>query len=61
MHVQTADLFGTPSRSPGTDRLFEASIQWATRIICKVDEHWREGDSEYSALPRDNGSLIPVP
>jgi hypothetical protein len=31
LHMQTADdLFGTPSGSPRTDRLIEASIQWAS-------------------------------
>jgi hypothetical protein len=31
------DLFGTPSGSPRTDRLIEASIQWAERIMWKID------------------------
>ncbi len=30
LHMQTADdLFGTPNGSPRTDRLIEASLQWA--------------------------------
>jgi hypothetical protein len=38
MHMQTADdLFGTPSGSPRTDRLIDASIQWAERIMQKTD------------------------
>jgi hypothetical protein len=38
LHMQTADdLFGTPSGSPRTDRLIDASIQWAERIMRKID------------------------
>jgi hypothetical protein len=35
--MQTADdLFGTPQGSPRTDKLIDASIQWAERIM-KID------------------------
>jgi hypothetical protein len=45
LHMQTADdLFGTPSGSPRTDRLIEASIQWAGRIMQKIDARWRESE-----------------
>jgi hypothetical protein len=38
LHMQTADdLFGTPQGSPRTDRLMVASIQWAERIMEKID------------------------
>jgi hypothetical protein len=38
LHMQTADdLFGTPSGSPRTDQLIEASIQWAERIMEKIE------------------------
>ena len=38
MHMQTADdLFGTPQGSPRTDKLIDASIQWAERIMRKID------------------------
>jgi len=38
LHMQTADdLFGEPQGSPRTDRLIEASIQWAERIMRKID------------------------
>ncbi len=38
LHMRTADdLFGTPNGSPRTDRLIEASIQWAERIMQKID------------------------
>jgi hypothetical protein len=38
MHMRTAgDLFGTPSGTPQSDRLIEASIQWAERIMRKID------------------------
>ncbi len=43
MHMQTADdLFGTPQGSPRTDRLIEASIQWAERIMEKIDARLKE-------------------
>jgi hypothetical protein len=36
--MQTADdLFGTPQRSPRTDKLIDASIQWAELIMKKID------------------------
>jgi hypothetical protein len=36
--MQSADdLFGGPQGSPRTDRLIEASIQWAERIMWKID------------------------
>ena len=38
LHMQSADdLFGGPQGSPRTDRLIEASIQWAERIMWKID------------------------
>jgi hypothetical protein len=38
LHMQTADdLFGTPQGSPRTDKLIDASIQWAERIMRKID------------------------
>ena len=38
LHMRTADdLFGTPQGSPRTDRLLAASIQWAERIMEKID------------------------
>jgi len=38
MHMRTADdLFGTPQGSPRTDGLLAASIQWAERIMEKID------------------------
>ncbi len=38
LHMRTADdLFGTPNGSPRTDRLIEASIQWAELIMKKID------------------------
>ena len=39
MHMRTADdLFGTPQGSPRTDRLIAASVQWAERIMQRIDE-----------------------
>ena len=38
MHMRTADdLFDTPQGSPRTDRLIAASVQWAERIMRKID------------------------
>ena len=38
LHMRTADdLFGGPEGSPRTDRLIRASIQWAERIMEKID------------------------
>ena len=37
-HMQTADdLFGGPQGSPRTDKLISASIQWAEKIMEKID------------------------
>jgi hypothetical protein len=42
LHMQTADdLFGCPQGSPRTDKLIDASIQWAERILAKIDERQR--------------------
>lgn len=39
LHMRTADdLFGCPQGSPRTDKLIEASIQWAERIMEKIDQ-----------------------
>jgi hypothetical protein len=38
LYMQTADdLFGTPEGSPRTDKLIAASVQWARKIMEKVD------------------------
>jgi hypothetical protein len=37
-HLVTADdLFGGPQGSPRTDKMLAASIQWADRILQKID------------------------
>jgi hypothetical protein len=39
LHMRTADdLFGGPQGSPRTDKLIAASIQWAEKIMEKIDE-----------------------
>ena len=39
MHMRTADdLFGTQQGGPRTDRLIAASIQWAEKIMQKIDD-----------------------
>jgi hypothetical protein len=39
LHMRTADdLFGCPQGSLRTDKLIEASIQWAKRIMQKIDD-----------------------
>jgi hypothetical protein len=41
MHMQTADdLFGGPQGSPRTDKLIAASIQWAQKIMEKIDSRF---------------------
>jgi hypothetical protein len=41
LHMRTADdLFAGPQASPRTDRLIAASIQWAERIMQKIDERF---------------------
>ena len=43
LRMQTADdLFGTPEGSLRTDRLIPASIQWAERIMKKIDQRQHE-------------------
>jgi hypothetical protein len=38
MHMERADdLFGGPQGSPRTDKLIAASIQWAEKIMRKID------------------------
>ena len=38
LHMRTADdLFGGPQGSPRTDKLIVASIQWAEKIMEKID------------------------
>jgi hypothetical protein len=44
LHMQTADdLFGGPQGSPRTDKLIAASIQWAERIMEKIDGRFSAG------------------
>ena len=39
IHMRTADdLFGTPQGSPRTDKLIAASVQWAEKIMERIDE-----------------------
>jgi hypothetical protein len=38
LHMQTADdLFGTPQGSPRMEKLIDASIRWAGRIMRRID------------------------
>jgi hypothetical protein len=38
LHMRTADdLFGGPQGSPRTDKLMAASVQWAEKIMEKID------------------------
>ena len=42
LHMERADdLFGGPEGSPRTDRLISASIQWAERIMQKIDDRFQ--------------------
>ena len=39
LHMRTAgDLFGTPMGTPQTDKLISASVQWAEKIMERIDE-----------------------
>jgi hypothetical protein len=39
LHMQTADdLFGGPQGGPRSDKLIAASVQWAERIVRKIDK-----------------------
>jgi len=41
LHMQTADdLFGGPQGSPRTDKLIDASIQWAEKIMRRIDDRF---------------------
>ena len=40
-HLKTAeDLFGGPRGSPRTDAMVAAAVQWAERIMEKIDVQW---------------------
>ena len=40
-HLKTADdLFGSPQGSPRTDAMVAAAVQWAERIMQKIDAQW---------------------
>jgi hypothetical protein len=40
-HLKTAeDLFGGPQGSPRTDAMVTAAVQWADRIMQKIDAQW---------------------
>src|SRR5580700_5537988 len=42
LHMQTADdLFGGPQGSPRSDKLIAASVQWAEKIMEKIDNAFR--------------------
>ena len=42
LHMQTADdLFGEPQGSPRSNKLITASIQWAEKIMEKIDNVFR--------------------
>ena len=40
-HLKTAeDLFGGSQGSPRTDAMVDAAVQWAERIMQKIDAQW---------------------
>ena len=46
LHMRTADdLFGTPQGIPRTDNLIAASVQWAEKIMEKIDERFSRRDT----------------
>src|ERR1039458_9343972 len=57
LHMQTADdLFGGPQGSPRTEKLISASIQWAERIMEKIDNcpTWVKRSRVFSMTARPN-------
>ena len=56
LHMQTADdLFGGPQGSPRTNKLIAASVQWAEKIMEKIDDTFpdntqKKGTSERSGF-----------
>jgi hypothetical protein len=45
LHMQTTDdLFGGPQGSPRSDKLISASVQWAEKIMEKIDSVFRSSD-----------------
>jgi hypothetical protein len=43
-HLKTAeDLFGGSQGSPRTDAMVAAAVQWAERIMRKIDAQWPTG------------------
>ena len=45
-HLDTADdLFGGPQGSPRTDKMVAAPIQWADRILRKIDGEFGKSDA----------------
>ena len=51
-HLKTAeDLFGTPQGSPRTDAMVNAAVQWAERIMRKIDSVFSTSD-----VPSSRGS-----
>lgn len=47
LHMRTADdLFGTPQGSPHTDNLIAASVQWAEKVMEKIDERFSRQQAE---------------
>jgi hypothetical protein len=58
LHMQTADdLFGCPQGSPRTDKLIDASIQWAERIMAKIDERERVNERNLISSTRQTPQL----
>jgi hypothetical protein len=44
LHMRTADdLFGGPQGSSRSDKLIAASIQWAKKILEKIDDRFTSG------------------
>jgi hypothetical protein len=47
LHMRTADdLFGGPQGSPRSDKLIAASVQWAERIMRKIDDAFEKDSAQ---------------
>ncbi len=54
----TDDLFGGPQGTPRTDKLIPASIQWAGKIMEKIDERFSAGGMSMSGLVSQTQSSV---
>jgi len=60
-HLNTADdLFGGPQGSPRTDAMIAAAVQWADRIMRKIDTGVREMKQSHGSFDPGSRRLFAV-